>query len=76
MIRNTIRRIRSIGYLYADTFAVGAELGGVHAIECGDAVREITGVGYTQVILKDIHAFAQGGDKEVSRSVFNAFVIP
>ena len=38
MIRNTIRRIRSIGYLYADTFAVGAELGGVHAIEGGDAV--------------------------------------
>jgi hypothetical protein len=58
MIRNPIRRIRSIGYLYADTFAVGAELGGVHAIEGGDAVREVAGVGDAQVVLEDVDAFA------------------
>ena len=66
----------SFGYLYAETFTVGAELGGVHALEGGDTVREITGVGDTQVVFEDVDAFTQRADEEVSRGVFDAFVVP
>ena len=43
---------------YADAFAVGGKFGGVHALEGGDAVGEVAGVGYTEVVLEDVGAFA------------------
>ncbi len=45
------------------------ELGGVHALDGGDAVGEVAGLGHAQGVLKRVGALGEPGEEEVGGGI-------
>jgi hypothetical protein len=54
---------------------MGGEFRGIHALNGGDAITEITGMGHKQWVFENISAFAQVAEKEIGAGIPGAFVI-
>ena len=52
-----------------------AEFGGIHALNAGDAIAEISGMGNQQFVFEHISSPAEPADKEIGAGVLGAFII-